>query len=209
METEWLKILLWTAGGFISGSLPFSYWVGKLALRTDIRRVGDGNPGMTNVLRAGGIKWGVIAMLLDYFKGAIPVGLAYFVGGVTGWAVVPVALSPVLGHAYSPILRFRGGKAVAATFGIWSGLTAWEAPVLLGIAFATWVGVLSNSGWAVAFSFLCFLAPLIAGHRHQPYLFVLWAANLALLVWKYRADLLKKPELRGWIVRRLNRSQGQ
>jgi glycerol-3-phosphate acyltransferase PlsY len=207
MHTQWLNILLWAGAGFLSGSLPFSYWVGKLALRTDIRQVGDGNPGMTNVLRAGGVKWGAIAMLLDYFKGAVPVGLAHFVGGITGWAVVPVALAPVLGHAYSPILRFKGGKAVAATFGIWSGLTAWEAPVLLGIALGTWTGVLSNSGWAVVFSLLCFLGPLIAGHRHQPYLFALWGGNLALLAWKYRADLLRKPELRGWIVRRLGRSQ--
>ena len=69
----------WIAAAFVCGSLPFSVWVGRLALGKDIRAFGDGNPGATNVLRAGG-KWlGAIAAVLDASKGFIPVGLATFV----------------------------------------------------------------------------------------------------------------------------------
>ena len=118
-----MTTFVWFIIGFGCGALPFSVWVGRLALRTDIRSYGDHNPGATNVIRAGGWQWGALALLLDYFKGAIPVGVAHFFMGLEGMALAIVALAPVLGHAYSPFLGFRGGKAVAATFGIWTGLT--------------------------------------------------------------------------------------
>jgi glycerol-3-phosphate acyltransferase PlsY len=107
-----MNTLIWTLIAFIAGSLPFSVWVGRLALRTDIRRYGDHNPGATNVGRAGGWQWGALALLLDMLKGALPVGLAWYWGGLAGWALLPVALAPVLGHGYSPFLGFRGGKAL-------------------------------------------------------------------------------------------------
>ena len=110
-----MTTLIWIIIAFMCGALPFSVWVGKLALHTEIRNYGDHNPGATNVIRAGGWKWGVPALLLDYLKGAIPVGIAYFVVGLDGVSLVLVALAPVLGHAFSPFLGFHGGKAVAVT----------------------------------------------------------------------------------------------
>ncbi len=121
------EILLWTALGFLSGSLPFSVWLGKLLTRSDIRRYGDGNPGATNAWRAGGWQIGVPALLLDFLKRALPVGLARFWAGVDGWGLIPIALAPVLGHAFSPFLRFRGGKAIFVIlllFGLYGQLAA-------------------------------------------------------------------------------------
>ena len=89
--------LLWVVFAFICGSLPFSVWVGRLALHEDVREFGDGNPGASNVFRAGGKGWGVLAILLDGFKGAIPVGLANYEAGLDGWAITAVALAPILG----------------------------------------------------------------------------------------------------------------
>uniref|UniRef100_A0A7C4GAJ6 Uncharacterized protein n=1 Tax=candidate division WOR-3 bacterium TaxID=2052148 RepID=A0A7C4GAJ6_UNCW3 len=119
------------AAGFLSGSLMFSSWLARLRGR-DLRRTGDGNPGAVNAFKAAGPLIGSAALLLDFLKGALPVAAAFWLLGVRGWPLAAVIVAPVLGHAFSPWLRFRGGKALAVTFGVWSGLTLWEAPCLLG-----------------------------------------------------------------------------
>ena len=87
-----MTIFFWTIVAFLAGSIPFSVWLGRLALRTDIRRYGDHNPGATNVARAGGWQLGALALVLDMLKGAIPVGLAWYWGGLNDWALVPEAV---------------------------------------------------------------------------------------------------------------------
>ncbi len=202
-----MTTLIWIITAFLSGSLPFSVWVGRLALRTDIRRYGDGNPGATNVLRSGGKGWGVLALLLDGFKGAIPVGLAYFWAGLTGWPLVAVALAPVLGHAYSPFLRFRGGKAVAVTFGIWTGLTLWWGPTVLGLALGFWFAVVTASGWAVMLAMFTLLAVLLTLQADST-LLLIWGGNALILAIKHRADLVQWPGLRSWFnLQRFNRKE--
>jgi glycerol-3-phosphate acyltransferase PlsY len=174
--------------------------VGRLALRTDIRRYGDGNPGATNVLRSGGKGWGALALLLDVLKGTIPVGLAFFWAGLSGWPLAAVALAPILGHAFSPLLRFRGGKAVAVTFGIWTGLTVWEGPTVLGLALGLWFAVVVIDGWAMILAMFSLLFYLLFA-RPDPALLVIWAGNTLILAWKHRADLVQIPGLRPWLSR--------
>ncbi|MBI5671427.1 MAG: glycerol-3-phosphate acyltransferase [Chloroflexi bacterium] len=188
---------------FWCGALPFSYWIGRLTLRTDIRRVGDGNPGATNVFRAGGRLWGVGAVLLDVLKGAVPVGLANFAVGWHGWQLALVAVAPVLGHAFSPFLRGRGGKAVVVTFGIWTGLTIWEAPVVLGLMLLFWFRNVVVSGWAVLLMLASLLVYLLLA-RPDPTLLLTLLGNTLILAWKHRADLSQPPVLRsrkGWLWR--------
>jgi glycerol-3-phosphate acyltransferase PlsY len=180
--------------------MPFSLWLGRLVTRTDVRQVGDGNPGATNAWRAGGWPVGVAALLLDYGKGAVPVGLATFVYGVSGWGVVPVALAPVLGHAFSPFLHFRGGKAVAATFGIWTGLMLGEAPILMGILLGLFYLVQTADAWAVVFTMLVFLAHLLL-RRVDGVLIAVWAANLGLLLFTHRTALRRPIRPRAWVAR--------
>jgi glycerol-3-phosphate acyltransferase PlsY len=187
--------LIWMIIAFVCGALPFSVWVGKLALRTEIRNYGDHNPGATNVIRAGGWKWGVPALLLDYLKGAIPVGIAYFVVGFDGFSLVLIALAPVLGHAYSPFLGFRGGKAVAVTFGIWTGLTLAEVPTVLGLLLGLWFGLVAVSGWAVMLAMLGLLAYLLIFHP-DPVLLSVWGGNMLILAWKHRQELMQPPGFR-------------
>ena len=67
-------------------------------------------------------------------KGALPVALAYYVFGVSGWGLMPVMLAPILGHAYSPFLRFKGGKAIAVTFGVWTALTVPFGPFVMAFS---------------------------------------------------------------------------
>jgi glycerol-3-phosphate acyltransferase PlsY len=199
-----LEPLFWTISGFLFGAVPFSVLIGRLATGEDIRRHGDHNPGAANVLRAAGMPAFALASLADYLKGAIPVGLAFFVVGLRGWPIISVALAPVLGHMFSPFLRFRGGKAVAATFGIWTGLTLGVVPTLLGMLLALMFGVLKVSGWAVmaAFTSLGLFVITYYGPAH-PVFIVIWAANLILLGYKHRHDLRQPPGLRDWIRCRL------
>lgn len=197
---NWLWILL----AFLLGSLPLSVWLGKIALRTDIRLYGDGNPGAANVWRAGGKWWGIVAVLLDFLKGAVPVGLANYVVGLEGWALVAVALAPVLGHAFSPFLGFRGGKSLAVTFGIWTGLTLWVVPTVIGLAFGFWLAIMVVEGWAVLLGMLTLLVFLLVV-MPDPVLLAVWFGSLLILVWKHRGDYRRSPQLSKGVLRPLFR----
>ena len=201
-----MDIVLWTLIAFLSGSIPFSVLVGRLAANVDIRKYGDHNPGATNVLRATGWGWGALAGLLDYLKGAVPVGITWFLLGIHGWGIVPIALAPLLGHAYSPWLRFRGGKAVATTFGVWTGLTLGAGPVMLGVLLSLAFAVFVVSGWAVVLAMLGFGGFVwLQYSSHQPELMVIWLGNLILLAWKYREELGQPPGIRPWLMRLIGR----
>ncbi len=194
-------VLLWTVVGFLSGSLPFSVWLGRLVARADVRRYGDGNPGAANAWRAGGWRAGVPALLLDYLKGATPVALARFGAGIDGWGLIPVALAPVLGHAFSPFLHFRGGKAIAVTFGIWSGLTLWAGPTVMGLALTLAVVLNRTDAWSAISGLVALLVYLLASGAPGPLLAV-WAGNFGLVLWKHRHDLRTPPRARPWFLRR-------
>jgi len=193
-----MTTLVWTFVAYLSGSIPFSVWLGRMALHTDIRSYGDHNPGATNVARAGGWQLGALALLLDMLKGAIPVGSAWYWGGLSGWSLVPVALAPVLGHAYSPFLRFRGGKALAVTMGVWGGLTLGEGPLVLGMLLLLWYAVITIDGWAVLLTGLSFGAYLLLTDA-EAYLLAIWAGNILIVAWKHRTDLAFVPQLRPWL----------
>jgi glycerol-3-phosphate acyltransferase PlsY len=192
--------LLWSVVGFLAGSMPFSVWLGRLLVRADIRRYGDGNPGAANAWRAVGWPVGLLAVLLDYLKGAIPVGFAHFHVGMRGPALVAMALAPVLGHAFSPFLRFRGGKAVAVTFGIWTGLTLGEVPILLGVLLGLFFFTLAADSWSVMLGMGGVLVHLLL-RGHGLVLLAVWAGNVLILAWKHRADLRLPFRLRPWLQR--------
>ncbi len=190
-----MRIFIWTLGSFIFGALPFSLLIGKWALHTDIRRVGDGNPGATNVLRAGSRAWGLAAMFLDMLKGALPVALAYIIYEIRGWDILPIALAPVCGHIFSPFLRGRGGKGVAATGGVWIGLTYGAATVIGALGMSAAYLLSDNSGWAVALG-LSGMGAYLLLFKRDPVLLTIWAINTALVLWRYRETLRQRPRLR-------------
>lgn len=179
-----LYILLWVIFAFSCGMLPLSYWLGKLFLKVDIRQYGDGNPGGTNVWKAGGKWWGILAILLDGLKGLIPVILALYLGGIEGWWIFPVSLAPILGHVFSPLMNFRGGKALATTFGVWTGLTLYLVPMIFGIALGFWIWLLKNDGWAILVGISSVLVFLLIWN-FDPVLVSIWVANGTILVWRY------------------------
>jgi glycerol-3-phosphate acyltransferase PlsY len=123
---EYYQVLLVAVAAFWLGACPFSVWVGHRFLGKEIRDYGDGNPGAANVMKAGGRKSFVLAMFLDIAKGFPFVYMAHNVWGLPDMAVVVVGLSAILGHAFSPLLGFKGGKSVAVTGGVLAALPSLE-----------------------------------------------------------------------------------
>ena len=187
-----MSSLIWAPIGFLLGAIPFSVWLGKLVLQTDIRSFGDGNPGGTNVIRAGNFGLGMLVIFLDMLKGAVPVALAHYVFRADGWPLVPVMLAPILGHAFSPFLGFHGGKALASAFGSWTALTVPFGPFVMGGSVLLFYKLLNTSGWAVMAALLTLLAFLAIAGLTLP-LVATWVGTVAILIWTHRADLRQRP----------------
>jgi len=194
--------LFWTLVGFFSGSIPFALIIGKIIAKTDIRAVGDGNPGGTNAFKAAGPKAGVPAILLDMLKGFLPVYLAQRYG-LSGWSLVPVCLAPVLGHAISPFLRFRGGKALGATAGVWVGLVGLWAFPIYGILAVPLNLLQTEDAWAANGGMLALLSYAI--FFGQPWLVAVASLNWSLIAWTHRHELTCAPHLRPWVVNFIQR----
>ncbi|MHC5005256.1 MAG: glycerol-3-phosphate acyltransferase [Planctomycetota bacterium] len=149
-------MIVWIASipaAFIIGSIPFGFLIARRR-GVDIRQVGSGNVGATNVGRALGRRFGIGCFLLDAAKGAVPVVAAGLLGGTWGrpligtpaaappapeeiWAWLAVAAAALLGHMFPPWLGFRGGKGVATGFG--AMLAMWPVLTLpAAIALVVW-----------------------------------------------------------------------
>lgn len=196
MKPVLINILLWAVFSFLCGSLPFSVWISRLVGK-DVRAVGDGNPGATNALKAGGWKVGLAAFLLDVSKAAAPVGLAYQTWGWRGWEIVPVALAPLLGSIFSPFLKFRGGRSLSASLGIWIGLTLWEAPLVILTSLTITFLVQTLPGLAVLAAVLSTAVYLFLRGASLQFEVIL-ALQALLLLYTHRADLRQRPRLRRW-----------
>ena len=183
--------------GMLFGSLPFSVWLVRWIAHVDVRKFGDGNPGAINAWRAGGWRVGVPVLVLDVIKGGLPVALARFVFELGGWSLVPIALSPVFGHVFSPWLRFRGGKGIAATFGVWTALTFWVVPMTMGLSMAAIMAFQTVPAWTVMMAGLATVIALLL-LRTEAFLVAAFVLNLALLAWTHRKELLCAPTLRSF-----------
>ena len=192
---------------FLSGSLPFSVWLGRLLLGVDVRQYDDGNPGAANAFRTGNKLVGVLALALDISKAAAPVGLAYFNLGIRGADMALIALAPILGHAFSPFLRFRGGKALATALGVWIGLTIWKASLPAVVGAVIGIALFIPPSWSVMLALGVTLLVLLAW-LPDPLLLAVWFGETLILAWTHRFDLRQGIHLRPWIRKVFDRSKG-
>jgi len=190
----------------LCGSLPFSVWLTRLFLRQDVRHYGDGNPGAANAFRAGSAGVGVLVLLLDIGKAAAPVGWAYLDLGYRGLPMFLIAMAPLLGHAFSPFLRFRGGKALAVTLGVWIGLTVWRIPLAAVVLVVLWYKLLDVAGWAVMLA-LAGMAVVLLICMPDPMLLAVLVGQVGVLSWTHRADLRQRPHLRPMVARWLGHAK--
>lgn len=163
--------------GYICGSIPFGLLLAKAAGLGDVRSIGSGNIGATNVLRTGNKKIAALTLLLDGLKGAVPVLLLTQFGGPQAGMIA--GLAAMAGHIFPLWLGFKGGKGVATSLGVLFGLY-WP----LGLIFAAlWLGL----AFVFRFSSLAGLAtsaltPLWAYLMDRPDL-VIPTALIALVIW--------------------------
>lgn len=180
-------LLLAAVAGYLCGSLSTA----TLAARrrgVDLRAVGSGNPGATNVGRALGRRAGVVVALLDVLKGLLP---AAGFGAVDHRAGLVAGLAAVLGHVTSPLLRGRGGRGVATAAGAILGSHPLWAPVVLLI----WVLVAAASRWVALASVTAAVSltvvALVAGED------LLWAlALMGVVLLRHQPNLARRLEAR-------------
>lgn len=128
-------MLPWLLLGYLLGSIPFGLILTRLSGGGDIRDVGSGNIGATNVLRTGRKGVAAATLVLDAGKGAVAVWLAGRFGAE--WAALAAAVGAFAGHVHPLWLKFRGGKGVATLLGVSAAFSPWS-----GLAFAAaWLGV--------------------------------------------------------------------
>ncbi len=133
---------------YLSGSIPFGLIIGKAVRGIDVREYGSGNIGATNVARVIGKKWGVIVFLADFFKGFLPLMVAFLtIPQSSSGTFISIALVAICGHNWSVFLKFKGGKGVSTSLGAISGLAVKYPPLLgaLGVAVIAWSIVFSVS----------------------------------------------------------------
>ena len=135
--------LLWVAGAYLLGATPTSYLVARVFRGVDLRDFGSKNLGATNLYRLVGWKGAVPVALYDIAKGTVPVLLAVRLHPVPAWFPLFIGLSAVLGHVFSPFVRFKGGKGVATAAGVFVAL----APLCVLVALAVWGIVLKLTGY--------------------------------------------------------------
>jgi glycerol-3-phosphate acyltransferase PlsY len=160
--------------GYLIGSIPFALILAR-RWGSDLRLVGSGNLGAANVMRASGVRAGVLVALLDVMKGAASVWLA--------------GLAAVIGHIYPVWLRFRGGKGVATACGVFSMLTPAAVPPALALFAATvWMTKYISLGSVLA----CVALPPLAYALGSPAPAVAAAVcAAAIIVFRHRSNVLR------------------
>lgn len=182
-------------GGYMLGSVPTGLLVGR-AYGVDVRRVGSGNIGTANVMRAAGKRAAVFTMLGDMLKGLVPVVLAWLLIE-DEWTIAAVALAAMVGHCWSVFLGFKGGKGVATGAGTSIGL----APLVgLGLFAFWWLVVLVSRYTSLGAISVMVLSPVAFLLSGQPLPYVLYTvAGGVLVLWRHRENaraLLKGTERR-------------
>ncbi|MBN1690691.1 MAG: glycerol-3-phosphate acyltransferase [Dehalococcoidia bacterium] len=193
-----MEVAIWAVVGLMLGCLPFSYWVGRVFVRKDIRRYGDGNPGATNVFNAGGPVLYVLAILLDAFKAALPVWLSQQVSHVTGLAMIPVALAPLAGNIFTPFLRFNGGTGVAVVYGTWLALTGWQGPVIIAASFGLLFIFIRETPWCVIIGMTMITIFLLIA-QYPLYMACVSAGQTALMGYRRRQNFTHWPKMQKWV----------
>ena len=128
---------------YVLGSIPNALWVGKTFKNIDVREHGSKNTGSTNAARVLGPKLGVFTLILDILKGALPTYLGIVLGanlltritGIDKLDIIVIGMAAILGHTFSLFLKFKGGKAVATTLGVFLVLVPYAILILLVVFF--------------------------------------------------------------------------
>ena len=170
--------------GYLFGSIPFGLVLTKLAGTQDLRSIGSGNIGATNVLRTGRKGLAAATLLLDALKGAAAVIIAGYYGGPN--AAMLAALGAFLGHLFPVWLTFKGGKGVAVYIGVLIGLF-WPAAVVFCVL---WIATAATTRYSSLSALVAsFITPVFLWWFGQPALASLFAVLTLLLFYMHRENI--------------------
>jgi glycerol-3-phosphate acyltransferase PlsY len=177
--------------GLLAGAIPFGYLAGRTMQGIDLRTVGSGGTGATNVLRTLGTRASATVLVLDFLKGLLPVLAARWLGLDTWW-IAAVAVATVVGHCWSPFIGFKGGKGVAtggaAAIALFPPVLIVVPVVLLIIWRTRYVSLGSLSGAVLA----VMLAAGVAAAGQIPWATVVAiAAIAAIIVFRHRENIVR------------------
>ncbi len=183
-------IVLWILTAYLVGAIPTSYLVVRAIKGVDLRTLGSGNLGATNLYRVLGFRYAIPVALFDVAKGLFAVAVLAPRAGAGEFVPVWLGGAAVLGHVFSPFVGFRGGKGVATGAGVVLGLAPWA--FLTGLA--TWVVVVFATGYVSVGSLLAAVSlPLAVFWLHPERRGLIWAFALlaAAVVVLHRANIAR------------------
>ena len=173
---------------YLAGSVPFALLLARRWGTGDLRRVGSGNVGAANALRASGVRAGVLVAVLDIAKGAVSVALASHLSNVAAAPAV-AGVSAIVGHVYPVWLRFRGGKGVATACGVFSVLTPIAVPPSLVLFLLTVWGTKYISLGSIVASLALPSIAFLAGASSASLAAACAAA--ALIIFRHRSNVVR------------------
>lgn len=169
--------------GYLMGSVPYGLLLTRLAGLGDVRSIGSGNIGATNVLRTGNKKLAALTLLLDGLKGFLAV---FLVGQLLHHGMLVAGLAAVLGHLYPVWLGFKGGKGVATGFGVFYGI-AWPLGVICCLLWLLVAFTMRYSSLSALVA--CAVAPIITFFLSGALAAETVVLISALIYWKHRPNI--------------------
>ena len=184
--------ILLLSGGYLLGGIPWALLIGKWVKGVDLRIIGSGNLGATNVARCLGGTWAVVVFFLDFAKGAVPplVALLFTPAPNHDLLMIVAAMGAIVGHVYSPYIGFKGGKGIAVTAGAAAVTVPWcllfGAVLFFAVSLTTRRVSAGSVAIAATFPFTAWFF-----YPAHPVTFVFAIAVCALVLWSHRTNIAR------------------
>jgi glycerol-3-phosphate acyltransferase PlsY len=178
---------------YFIGSIPTGYLVARIVGGVDIRSVGSGNIGATNVNRVMGKGWAIFVTVMDMLKGALALLVTGTSASLAPWLLSLAGFSVVMGHDFPIWLKFRGGKGVATTYGVVFFLWPYNSFAIALLSGAIWYAVMRTTRYVSLASMTSLLAlPVFFGMLDAPLPFILVSLALACCVlYRHEANITR------------------
>jgi len=186
--------LIYSIIAFLCGSIPFAVILTKFLSGKDVRLAGDNNPGAVNAWKTGGSIVGLVVMIIEFLKAILPIYIAMYFLDFNGTSLIIISFMPILGHSFSPFLKFKGGKALAVTGAMWLALFQIEAAIIIFGLLAIFFTIQKNDAWTVTFVHFGLLIYGILTDLSNAYIsnsefIILWIFATLMIIFNHNKEL--------------------
>lgn len=173
---------------YLLGSIPTGVWYSKMKHQIDVRELGSGNSGATNIGRNFGFKAAVFVSVIDVLKGLVAMLLAHYFYPHTDWVIIGAGIAAILGHAYPIFANFRGGKVVATSFAVLAGYNffiglSFVLVLFILIYLTSTISLAALTSFSLAALYVLFTQPLIFGLG--------FVAIAAFMIYRHRTNVVR------------------